>query len=218
MAVTFIGFRKHTNKFRKQKNIRMKKIKLLFLMTILVIGIQGCSIDQGSFEENTQLTEKGDDIPKNAVRVNNHVNKNGTLTLVDDSDPSESSCYKKILVAFKSAVQTQEDFETKIDSVTARFSDAYFIPTPTFSCSTGIVFSCYVPCDEIPNQLCYDQCGAMTANFTGGTVVLKGDKNTTIEDPEDDGGCPACPIDTDFVLVDNPDPFCSEIMIALRYL
>ncbi|MDH7446933.1 hypothetical protein [Aquimarina sp. 2201CG14-23] len=184
----------------------MKKIMLLLVAAIFVIGIQGCSTD----DKQEQI---GDIIPENALNVDDLLNiNNSKLQLQSD----QSSCYKKILVASGTHL-TQEDYLDLVETNRkTKFSSIFAILRPSDVCLNGAIYEWYVPCDEVPSILCTNQC-TMTANFTGGTTVLKGDKSTTLEDPDGDGGCGGCTDETDFLFIEIQNPSCREIFLSLEY-
>ncbi|MBQ4822810.1 hypothetical protein [Aquimarina sp. MMG016] len=181
----------------------MKKLTLLFSITIAVIGIQGCTNEENISEQELQIVEQGDIIPKNAINVDD-------LFKIDNNVKTKSNrnvpiCFKKIYVVIYG--DSQDNLTLLEIARNYTFSTIFALTEP--ACTN--VFEWYVPCDEVPTRECVRPVqGCIPEYITGGTAVLTPSKKELDDGEDGDPNCGRCePTPFDFISIINPT--CQQV-------
>jgi len=176
----------------------MKKIVLLLVAAVFVIGMQSCSTD-----DKTNFA--GDQIPENAIKMTRNGEQKGLGTI--------SPCFKKIFVVYRSGSNDQDNLDYVSTSLKFKYSTIWSVNTPY--CTN--IYEWYVPCDELPEYICNTKCKKVFSPKTTGKVVHTPEPATLgSEETEDDPACGECP--KNYGWVSNNTPSCKEIKTSLGWM
>jgi len=130
------------------------------------------------------------------------------------------SCIRRMYVVYESSgfFSTDKDNLDYISELLKLQTFSTIVYTPHSICDG--VYEWYVPCDEIPNDICNFRCQNMnldadSAIHTRGAPVHERDRSSLAPDEEDDDPfCSRCPKDYSWVYSETPS--CDEIKGSIR--
>ncbi len=190
----------------------MKKIALLILTAVFVIGIQSCSKED---EVINQQEQQGDVIAENAISADVLLKNSNIYSKNLRLNENAPSCYRKILVVFPDFADSQDHLDYLEYARKVRFSSIFAITTPK-NCTTRI-YEWYVPCNEIPKNYCTIKCGLREIPKTEGTATIPADKDRLNDNNEEDPVCEKCLTNSNIGWVSGSNPSCEKIIKSVSF-
>ncbi|GAA4274434.1 hypothetical protein U6A24_15795 [Aquimarina gracilis] len=180
----------------------MKKLALLILATIFVIGIQGCSTN----EEETTSTQQENSIPDYVFSADYLLgNKN-----LPPRPQNKNLCFERIFVVFPSNSTDLDNLDYLERARRSMFSEILAATIPY--CDD--VYEWYVPCNETPNRYCDPfLCAPQRFPKSEGEKTHAAETLSLSEDPDGDPACNTCDGTSGWGRANNAS--CEEIKRSL---